>query len=379
MVDFSLTDEQRLLKDSVDRFVQAEYPTDTRRALSDSELGFSRDNWAKFAELGWLALPFAESDGGLDGGPTELMVLMEAFGRGLVLEPYLATIVLGGGILHRAGSDEQKAKLIPPVIAGEHLLAFAYAEPQGRFTLNDVSMAAQADGDGYVLNGHKSVVFHGAEADTLIVSARTAGHRRDVDGVSLFLVDADAAGLTRRGYATLDGLRAADIKLENVRVGADALVGTKNHALAVIDEVIDHATVAVCAEAMGAMDVLHELTLEYLKTREQFGVPIGKFQVLQHRSVDMFVACQEARSMVYMATCKLDEPVAERHKAVSAAKTRCGQSGRLVSQEAVQLHGGMGVTDELSVGLYFKRVTMIESTFGNVDHHLDRFATLSVT
>ena len=372
MVDFSYSEEQQLLKDSVERFAREQMTIGRRRELVASDDGFSRDNWAKFAELGWLAAPFSEASGGLGGGPLEVMVLMEAFGRGLALEPFLATVLLAGGLLEKGGNADQKAALLPGVVAGETMLAFAYAEPRSRFALNDVATRAARDGAGYRLTGHKAVVFHGASADTLVVSARTSGEARDADGITLFLVDPAADGVTLRGYGTVDGLRAADIRLDDVAVGEDAVVGAVGAALPLIEEVVDRATVALCAEALGLMDVLYETTLEYSKTRQQFGRPIGKFQVVQHRLVDMFVACQQARSMVLMATLKLDTP--ERRRAVSAAKVHIGRAGRLIGQEAVQLHGGMGMTEELIVGHYFKRLTMIDTCFGNVDHHLARFA-----
>ena len=373
-MDFTLSDEQKLLKDSVDRFVAEKYGLDVRRALVASEDGFGRENWKTFAELGWLAIPFAEASGGLGGGPIEVMVLMEAFGRGLVVEPFISTILTGASLVEALGDKEQKAAILPSVIQGKKLIAFAHVEPQARFTLSDIMTTATADGGGYRISGHKAVVFGGDSANHLIVSARTSGDQRDENGISLFLVDAEAAGVTRRSYGTVDGLRAADVALKDVLVGPEALLGEEGDTFATIESVVDRATAAVCAEAVGAMDSLHEQTLEYLNTREQFGVKLGKFQALQHRSVDMFVACQEARTMTYVATLSLDKPRTERIRAVSAAKSHIGRAGRLVGQEAVQLHGGMGMTDELAVGHYFKRLTMIDTLFGNMDHHLERFA-----
>ena len=373
-MDFTLSDEQKLLKDSVDRFVAEKYGLDVRRALVASEDGFGRENWKTFAELGWLAIPFAEASGGLGGGPIEVMVMMEAFGRGLVVEPFISTILTGASLVEALGDKEQKAAILPSVIQGKKLIAFAHVEPQARFTLSDIMTTATADGGGYRISGHKAVVFGGDSANHLIVSARTSGDQRDENGISLFLVDAEAEGVTRRSYGTVDGLRAADVALKDVLVGPEALLGEEGDTFATIESVVDRATAAVCAEAVGVMDSLHEQTLEYLNTREQFGVKLGKFQALQHRSVDMFVACQEARTMTYVATLSLDKPRAERIRAVSAAKSHIGRAGRLVGQEAVQLHGGMGMTDELAVGHYFKRLTMIDTLFGNMDHHLERFA-----
>ena len=373
-MDFTLSDEQKLLKDSVDRFVAEKYGLDVRRALVASEDGFGRENWKTFAELGWLAIPFAEASGGLGGGPIEVMVLMEAFGRGLVVEPFISTILTGASLVEALGDKEQKVAILPNVIQGKKLITFAHVEPQARFTLSDIMTTATADGGGYRISGHKAVVFGGDSANHLIVSARTSGDQRDENGISLFLVDAEAEGVTRRSYGTVDGLRAADVALKDVLVGPEALLGEEGDTFAAIESVVDRATAAVCAEAVGVMDSLHEQTLEYLNTREQFGVKLGKFQALQHRSVDMFVACQEARTMTYVATLSLDKPRTERIRAVSAAKSHSGRAGRLVGQEAVQLHGGMGMTDELAVGHYFKRLTMIDTLFGNMDHHLERFA-----
>jgi len=376
-VDFTLSDEQKLLKDSVERLISDKYDLDARRALVSSEDGFGRENWQTFADLGWLAIPFSEADGGLGGSAVEIMVLMEAFGRGLVVEPFLSTILTGASLVQALGDKEQKAAILPRVIEGKKLLSFAHVEPQARFTLSDITTSATANGSGYSISGQKAVVFGGDSAHQFIVSARVSGEQRDEKGISLFLVDADTKGLTRRNYQTIDGLRAAEVSLKDIRVGPQALLGKIGDAFTTIETVIDKATAAVCAEAVGAMDALHEQTLEYLKTREQFGVPLGKFQALQHRSVDMFIACQEARTMTYLATLSLDKPRNERIRAVSGAKSYIGRAGRLVGQEAVQLHGGMGMTDELAIGHYFKRLTMIDTLFGNMDHHLERFAAVA--
>jgi pimeloyl-CoA dehydrogenase small subunit len=375
-MDFSFTDEQKLLSDSVERFVKDEYDFDTRRAITRSEEGFRRDYWEKFAELGWLALPFAEEDGGLGGSPVDTMILMEAFGKGLVVEPYLQTVVLGGGFLRAAGTKAQKDAVLPGLVEGKTLLAFAYAEPTSRYNLADVSTKAVKDGAGYKITGHKAVVVHGPSADHFVVTARTSGGQRDEKGVTVFLVPAKAAGVSRRDYPTVDGLRASELSLENVSVGADAVIGEVDNGLPLVEHVVDEAIAAICAEAVGAMKTLHDTTLEYLKTRVQFGQPIGRFQVLQHRQVDMFMAYEQSKSMSYMANLKLGEPANARKKAISAAKVQIGKAGRFIGQQAVQLHGGMGMTDELSVGHYFKRLTMIDTQFGNVDHHLKRFGAL---
>lgn len=376
-MDFSLSEEQQLLKDSVDRFIREEYDLESRRKLVATEEGFSRDHWKKMAELGWLGVSLPEDFGGIEGGPVETMVIMEGFGEGLVVEPYLPTVVLGGNFLMEAGSDDLKSELLPQMASGELMMTFAYAERQSRFDLNDVELKAEKSGGGYTLNGHKGVVLHAATADKIIVSARTAGGGRDESGITLFVVDNGAKGLIRRDYPTVDGSRASELTFENVAVGADAVLGEVDNGLPIIERVVGKGIAAICAEAVGCMKVLHETTNDYLKQRKQFGAPLNKFQVLQHRMVDMFMEYEQARSMSYMVTLKCDEDdTVERAKAVSAAKVQIGNSGRFVGQQSVQLHGGMGMTDELHVGHYFKRLTMIDTMFGNRDYHLRRFSNL---
>lgn len=374
-MDFTLSEEQQLLKDSVERFVREEYAFESRRKLATSDDGFSRTNWKQIAELGWLGAGLPEEFGGIGGGAVERMIVMEQIGRGLVLEPYFATVVLGAGLLLEAGSDAQKRALLPKLAAGELLLAFAHAERQARFDLQDVATKAEKAGKGWRISGEKAVVLHAAAADKLIVSARIAGGRRDRDGLGLFVVDKGAEGLTRRDYPTVDGLRASEVALDGVE--AEAALGEPGHGLAVVERVVEQAVAALCAEAVGAMQVLHDDTNEYLKTRVQFGRPIGQFQVLQHRMVDMFMEVEQSRSMMLLATLKLEDPDArERARAVSAAKVQIGRSGRFVGQQSIQLHGGMGMTEELRVGHYFKRLAMIDLSFGDADWHLKRFAAL---
>ena len=373
-MDFSFTEEQTLLRNMVQSFVQDNYDFDSRMKIVRSEEGMSREIWSQFAELGLLAAPFSEEMGGLDGGPIETMVIMEELGRGLVVEPYLPTIVLCGGILSRHASDAQKEAHLPGIIGGEDVWALAYAEPQSRFNPADVLTSAKADGDGYVLNGTKAVVAAAPWASKLIVSARISGDQRDSDGLGLFIVEKSASGVSTQDYPTVDGNRASEVTLENVTVGADALIGDAGNGLALLEEALDYGIGAVCAEAIGHMKCLNDATVEYCKTRKQFGVPIGSFQVLQHRMVDMFMEYEQSVSMTYMVNMKLTESEAERKKAAAGAKVQIGKSGRFVGQEAVQLHGGMGMTEELNVGHYFKRLTVIDTQFGNVDHHLKRFA-----
>ncbi|HRK19524.1 MAG TPA: acyl-CoA dehydrogenase family protein [Hyphomicrobiaceae bacterium] len=378
-MDFDLSDDQAQIKDSVDRMLAAAYSDlRTREAAQKSAKGYSESNWAKFAELGLTGIPFSEEHGGLGAGLVETMLVMDAIGRNLAIEPYLSTIVLGGGVLRHAAQEAINARIIPEIIAGTHTLALATQERQSRFDLGDVASTATADGDGYLLAGEKLAVLGADSADSIIVSARISGGQRDRSGIGLFLVDGSAAGLSRKGGPTQDGFRSADIRLTNVRVpGSHVLVGNGGGGLAVLERVRDEAIAALSAEAVGAMSALHELTVDYLKTRKQFGVPIGSFQVLQHRAVDMFTHLEQARSMAYFATMMAAEPDAmERRKAIAAVKVQIGRSAKFIGEEAIQLHGGIGMTMEYKAGHYFKRLTMIDMAFGNADHHLRDLARL---
>jgi pimeloyl-CoA dehydrogenase small subunit len=367
-MDFDLNDDQRLLKDSVDRLIADKYDFESRKKLAKSADGWSREMWAQFAELGLLGLPFAEEHGGFGGGAEETMIVMEAFGRGLVLEPYLATVVLCGGLIRRVATAAQQAEILPRVAAGELLLAFAQQERSSRFNLADVQTKAVADGAVFRITGEKGVVLHGDCADKLLVTARVSGGRMDRGGIGLFLVDAADAGVSRRGYPTQDGLRGAEVSFSNA-VGVP--LGDPEGAMDGIAHAVDEAIAAVCAEAVGLMQCMHEITVDYLKTRKQFGRAIGEFQVLQHRSVDMLVQLEQARSMATFATVMAGESDAGvRGRAISAAKVQIGQSGRHVGQEAVQLHGGIAMTMEYKAGHYFKRMTMLEKLFGDTGHHL---------
>lgn len=367
-MDFGLSEQQQLLRDSIERFVQDEYDFDARRKIVASEEGRSRDHWRTFAELGLLALPFAEDEGGIGGDGVDTMVVMEAFGKGLVVEPFLPTVILCGSLLKLAATAEQRAKLLPAIIGGETLLAFAHGERRARHDLGHVEAKAERSGDGFVIDAAKSVVLGAPSATHFIVSARTAA------GISLFLVPADAAGLAVRPYLTIDGQRAGEVTLTGVAVAADALLGSDGGALPIIERAVDIATAAVCAEAVGCMQATFERTRDYLNTREQFGTKIGNFQALQHALVDMFVELEQSRSMAIVAAVHAgSDDDAARRRAISAAKVQIGKSGRIVGQTAVQLHGGMGMTDEMQVGHYFKRLTAIEQSFGDSDHHLARF------
>ena len=370
-MDFELSEEQRLLRQSIERLLADRYGFEQRNAYMKEPGGFSRALWKQYAELGLLALPFAEKDGGIGGSAVDVMIVMEAFGRALVLEPFLATVVLAGGALRHAGNDKQRAAIVPKIADGSLILALAHAERQSRFDLADVATSAKKGGAGYVLDGAKGLVFSGDSAGQFVVSARVAGKQRDREGIGLFLVDAKAKGVSIRGYQTIDGLRAAEIALAGVKVGADGVLGEPGKALAVIERVVDEAMAALCAEAVGGMAVMHEITVDYLKTRKQFGVPIGHFQVLQHAAVDMLMATEQARSMAMLAAMMVDEKDAvERHKSIAAAKIQAGRSGRFVGKTATQLHGGIGMTMEYKAGHYFKRAMAIDMTFGDADHHL---------
>ena len=369
-MDFELSEEQRLLKDSVERLCTQRYEFETRRKYMKETDGWSRDMWRQYVDLGLTALPFAEEHGGVGGGSVETMIVMEAFGRALALEPYLATVVLGGGFLRRA-SEAVQSDVLPKVAAGETLLAFAHTERQSRYDLADVATTAKKDGAGYVLDGAKSLVLHGDVADKLVVSARLSSDQRSRSGIGLFLVDAKAPGVSRRGYGTIDGLRAADVTLDKVKVSPGLALDAEGNAMELIEQVVDSGIAALCAEAVGAMSAMHEMTVDYLKQRKQFGVPIGNFQVLQHRAGDMLIALEQARSMAMLATMMSEEEnAAERRKAISAAKVQIGRSAKIVGEGAIQLHGGIGMTMEYKVGHYFKRATMIDKTFGDADHHL---------
>jgi alkylation response protein AidB-like acyl-CoA dehydrogenase len=374
-MDFSFSEEQNLLRDSVRKFVEKSYTWDKRRALLESETGFSRENWQNFAELGWTALPFAEADGGVGGKALDTMIVLEELGKGLVLEPYIASVVFAGGILRRT-SAAVRGKHLPGLIGGEKIYSVAYAEPNSRFDLFHVETTAKQSADkNYTLSGRKLAVIAGNAADVFIVSARTSGATRDRSGVTLFAVDVKSAGLQKVGYRTVDGLHAANLTLENVKVTTDDIVGTLDQGLPLLEAAADETIVALGAEAMGIMQVMFESTVAYTKERKQFGVPIGSFQVLQHRMVDMYMEYEQAKSMVYMATMAQDSGnnVA---KSASALKVQLGRSGRVIGQSAIQNHGGMGMTDELAISHFFKRITMIDLMLGNVDYHLDRYRSL---
>lgn len=372
-MDLSYTEEQVLLKDSLQKFIEDHYDLSTRRKLADSEEGFSRDYWQQYANLGWLAIPFSEEDGGIGGTAVETMVLMEEFGKGLVVEPYLPTVILFGTAIKEAGSDEQKSELIPKIIEGNLIATFAYAEQQAHHDLNNVETTATQDGDFYLINGTKSVVLSAQSADKILVSARTSGAPQDDEGISLFIVDGNAKGIKRADYPTVDGLKASEVTFKDVKVELKDLVGEANQGLPLIKKIANQALLALSAEAVGSMEVLYNDTIDYTKQREQFDHPLSDFQVLKHKMAEMFMEYSLSKSLCLKATMLETQGSEETQRTIHALKYLIGKSSRFIGQNAVQLHGGMGMTEELRVAHYFKRLMVIDSQFGNTDHHLTKF------
>ena len=375
-MNFDFTEEQIMLRDSVARFIQDDYDFDTRQRIAGSDEGMSRDNWQTFAQLGWLSIPFAEEHGGFGGNAVDVMLMMEQLGKGLVLEPYLATVLLFGGLLQKGGSAEQQANHIPKIIDGSCLGALAYLERQSRFELADVKTTALADGDSFSLNGEKVVVFNGVNADHVIVSARTSGEQSDEQGISLFLLATDTPGIEKLSYRMMDGQVVANLVFNNVQVPAANLVGALGEAYPLIEAVALEANLALAAEAVGIMEQLNSKTVEYTKTRQQFGVAIGSFQALQHRMVDTFMAHEQTKSLLYRAVCAITDTEEDATTAIHALKVMVDRAGKQVFAEAIQLHGGMGITDELDIGHYAKRLMMINTSFGNGDYHQAKFNAL---
>tara|TARA_R110002074_G_scaffold349634_1_gene520228 strand:- start:9331 stop:10461 length:1131 start_codon:yes stop_codon:yes gene_type:complete len=374
-MNLELSEEMVMLQDALNKFLQNEYDFEKRQQISRNGIGYKEENWQSFADMGLLGVPFEEQYGGFGFGQTGLCVVMEAIGKGLVLEPYLASVVLGGQLIQQAGSEAQKEALLPLLVGGELKLAFAYVERQARYNLSDVECRAEKKGEQFSLSGSKSVVFNAETADKIIVAARTSGDNISEKGISLFIVDSKAAGMQARHYETFDGLRASELSFDNVVLDSDALLGTLDEAYPIIESVIDSAAAAICAEGVGVVSELRQKTVEYLKTRKQFNQAIGNFQVLQHRAVDMFMAEEQMRSLSYLAAIKVTEgePVG-RLKSVSAAKVYLGDARATVGEQAAQLHGGIGVTDELDVAHYVKRLGMLNALFGDRDYHLQRFS-----
>ena len=376
-MNFELSDEQRMIQQNVERFVEDNYDLNTRVALSSKSPGFSTEYWQSMAELGWLGLPFEEEDGGFGGNQIDVLVVMEQFGRGLVLEPYLASIVMGGGALKRGGSEALKREMLPGVIEGSLQLAFAYAEMQSRFDLDDVMTSARSEDENFILNGQKSMVQNAETADQIVVTARTSGGQVGQQGITLFLIAADAEGLSRDNFPTVDGLRASEITLENVSVGAERILGKVDQGFNILQSVANDAMLALGAEAVGAMEVLYKDTVDYTQQREQFDHPLSEFQVLQHRMVDMFMEYEQCKSLLYRATMETIQDPEAAQRTIHALMHLIGKSGLFIGENAVQLHGGMGMTEELRIGHYFKRLLAIDATFGNADYHLQKFTTFS--
>ena len=375
-MNFELSEEQKMIQQSVERFVQENYDLSNRIKISSEDPGYSKEYWSSMAELGWLGLAFDEEDGGFGGNQIDTLVLMEQFGKGLVLEPFLANIVLGGGAIKRGGSAALKELIIPSLIDGSLQLTLAYAEEQSRFDLEDIATAAREDDGNFVLNGKKSMVLNAESADKIIVVARTNGSQVDKEGISLFLVNADSDGLERENFPTVDGLRASEIYLNDVKVSPENLIGEKDKGFEILQAVANDAILALAAEAVGAMEVLYKDTVEYTQQREQFDHPLSDFQVLQHRMVDMFMEYEQCKSLLFRATMETVQDPQLSQRTVHALKHLIGKSGIFVGENAVQLHGGMGVTEELRVGHFFKRLLVIDSQFGNADFHLDKFTSL---
>ncbi|MEW5009240.1 MAG: acyl-CoA dehydrogenase family protein [Cycloclasticus sp.] len=376
-MNFNLSEEQNMLKDSVSRFVQNQYDFDTRRKFVGTEEGFSRENWQTFADLGWLSIPFTEAQGGFAGSVLDSMVVMEEMGKGLVAEPFVATVLLFGGLLSKSSNSASYQSTMQAIIDGEVQGAFAYLERQSRFEVTDIKTTATKNSDGYSLNGEKTVVFNGASADKIIVSARTSGEQFDQQGISLFMIDANAQGIEKTTYRLMDGQCVANIVLNDVQVSADQLVGELDVAYPLMQTVINEVMIAICAEALGIMQVLNETTIEYAKTRKQFGVAIGSFQALQHRMVDTFMACEQSQSLLLRAAGSHAAGNEESELDILALKVMIGRAGKLIGGEAIQIHGGMGITDELNVGHYVKRLMMINTTFGDADYHQQKFSAIS--
>ena len=372
-MNFELSEEQKMIQQSVERFVQENYDLPKRVELSSQDPGYSKDYWNSMAELGWLGLPFNEEDGGFGGNQIDTLVIMEQFGKGLVLEPFLANIVLGGGAIQMGGSEELKNEMLSSLIEGSKQLALAYAEQQSRFDLEDVATSARQEGDKYIINGQKSMVLNAESADHIVVVARTNGGQVDEEGITLFLVDSDSKGLERNNFPTVDGLRASEITFENVEVNSDRMIGEIDKGFNILRTITNNAILALCAEAVGAMEVLYKDTVEYTQQREQFDHPLSDFQVLQHRMVDMFMEYEQCKSLLFRATMETIQDPDMAQRTIHALKHLIGKSGIFVGENAVQLHGGMGVTEELRVGHFFKRLLVIDSQFGNADFHLDKF------
>ena len=372
-MNFELSEEQKMIQQSVERFVQENYDLPKRVEISSKDPGYSKEYWGSMAELGWLGLPFEEKDGGFGGNQIDTLVIMEQFGKGLVLEPFIANVVLGGGAIQIGGSEELKKEMLPGLIEGSKQMTLAYAEQQSRFDLEDVATSARQEGDKFIINGQKSMVLNAESADHIVVVTRTSGGQVDEEGITLFLVDSNAKGIELQNFPTVDGLRASEITFDNVEVSSERMIGKLGKGFEILRVVSNNAILAVCAEAVGAMEILYKDTVEYTQQREQFDHPLSDFQVLQHRMVDMFMEYEQCKSLLFRATMETIQDPVLAQRTIHALKHLIGKSGIFVGENAVQLHGGMGVTEELRIGHFFKRLLVIDSQFGNADFHLDKF------
>ena len=372
-MNFELSEEQKMIQQSVERFVQENYDLPKRVEISSKDPGYSKEYWGSMAELGWLGLPFEEKDGGFGGNQIDTLVIMEQFGKGLVLEPFIANVVLGGGAIQIGGSKELKKEMLPGLIEGSKQMTLAYAEQQSRFDLEDVATSARQEGDKFIINGQKSMVLNAESADHIVVVTRTNGGQVDEEGITLFLVDSNAKGIELQNFPTVDGLRASEITFDNAEVSSERMIGELGKGFDILRVVSNNAILAVCAEAVGAMEILYKDTVEYTQQREQFDHPLSDFQVLQHRMVDMFMEYEQCKSLLFRATMETIQDPVLAQRTIHALKHLIGKSGIFVGENAVQLHGGMGVTEELRIGHFFKRLLVIDSQFGNADFHLDKF------
>ena len=372
-MNFELSEEQKMIQQSVERFVQENYDLPKRVEISSKDPGYSKEYWGSMAELGWLGLPFDEKDGGFGGNQIDTLVIMEQFGKGLVLEPFIANVVLGGGAIQIGGSEELKKEMLPGLIAGSKQMTLAYAEQQSRFDLEDVATSARQEGDKFIINGQKSMVLNAESADHIVVVTRTSGGQVDEEGITLFLVDSNTKGIELQNFPTVDGLRASEITFDKVEVSSERMIGELGKGFDILRVVSNNAILAVCAEAVGAMEILYKDTVEYTQQREQFDHPLSDFQVLQHRMVDMFMEYEQCKSLLFRATMETIQDPVLAQRTIHALKHLIGKSGIFVGENAVQLHGGMGVTEELRIGHFFKRLLVIDSQFGNADFHLDKF------
>ena len=383
-MNFEFSEEQVMIKDSVARFVRDEYDFDTRRKIIESDEGISRDFWAMFAELGWLSIPFAEEYGGFGGSVEDTVAMMEELGKGIVVEPYVSTVVIFGGLLSAASNEALKAEYIPKIIDGSCLGSFAFLERQSRFEIADIATSAVVSDAGFIINGEKTVVFNAATANSLIVAARTSGDQFDPQGISLFMVDATSPGISVDSYKTMDGQTAATVTFNDVQVSDSQLLGAVGQGMTIVDQVMPQILMALSAEALGIMSTLNTITVDYTKTRQQFGTPISSFQALQHRMVDTFMACEQSKSLLYRGLCAATEVAensqagsVELQKSAHALKATVAKYGKLIGEEAIQIHGGIGITDELNIGHYVKRLMTINVTFGDGDFHQKKFNQLS--